>query len=157
MTPKLPCSLGKITASQGYGLTLLISPLKTTSSALSCSTFMASSSWHASASWASCSRAEEGAHISPSKGQQGAGEECKSAHLLQLCDSVLKLDTNCVLLFPPRERNALLRSCATGCWREQTSSCSLHSNPRGSKDGSTAEGRMCTGIYCHLFLVGHNC
>lgn len=35
-------------------LTLLMSPLKTTSSAFNCSTFMASSSWQASASWASC-------------------------------------------------------------------------------------------------------
>ena len=37
-------------------LTLLMSPLKTTSSAFSCSTFMASSSWQASASWASYSQ-----------------------------------------------------------------------------------------------------
>lgn len=39
-------------------LTLLISPLKTTSSAFNCSTFIASSSWQASASWASYSQAE---------------------------------------------------------------------------------------------------
>jgi len=157
MASEPSCSLGKITASQCHGLTLLISPLKTTSSALSCSTFMASSSWHASASWASCPRAEGGAHISPSKGQQGAGQGGRGAHLLQLCDSVLKLDTNRVLLFPSRERNALLRSRAIDCRREQTSSCSPHSNPKEGKDGSGAEDRTCPGIYCHLFPVGHNC
>lgn len=37
---------------------MLMSPLKTTSSAFNCSTFIASSSWQASASWASYSQAE---------------------------------------------------------------------------------------------------
>lgn len=52
-------------------LTLLMSPLKTTSSAFNCSTFMASSSWQASASWASCA----GDRSLASEAGPGAGEQ----------------------------------------------------------------------------------
>lgn len=100
---------------------MLISPLKTTSSALSCSTFMASSSWQASASWASCPGQREMCKSASARASWGAGEGGGSdAHLLQLSHPVLKLDTHRVLLFPSRETNVLVRShwpCLAGCRR----------------------------------------
>lgn len=60
------------TRGDAAALTLLMSPLKTTSSAFSCSTFRASSSWQASASWASYGREKPG--VSRTACGQRAGE-----------------------------------------------------------------------------------
>lgn len=94
------------------------------------------------------------------RGSWGAGERGGDAHLLQLSDSVLKLDTHCVLLFPSRERNVPVRSHLpriAGCWREPSGSCSPQSYPRGGEGGSRVGGRTCPGMHCHLFPGSHSC
>lgn len=91
-------------------LTLLMSPLKTTSSAFSCSTFMASSSWQASASWASCSQEDPRERTAGVRaggmgfGVGGWGARAEGGpHLLELVHALLQLQPHRVLLFPPAE------------------------------------------------------
>lgn len=141
---------------------MLISPLKTTSSALSCSTFMASSSWQASASWASCPGQRKTGKSASAWGGWGAGEGWgdSDAHLLQLSHSVLKLDTHCVLLFPSRETNALVRSHQprlAGCRRGGSGSCSPQSYPRGGDDGTGVGRRTCPGMHRPFFPEDGSC
>ena len=140
---------------------MLISPLKTTSSALSCSTFMASSSWQASASWASCPGQRETCKSASAWGSWGERERGDSdAHLLQLNHSVLKLDTHRVLLFPSRETNALVRSNRprlAGCQKGGSGSCAPQSHPRAGDDSTRAGRRTCPGMHRRSFPDDSSC
>lgn len=95
-------------------LTLLMSPLKTTSSAFSCSTFRASSSWQASASWASYGSGESRRepHCLRAAGRARWDEAGQGGpHLLELVHALLQLQPHHVLLFPPADSEGPAPGC----------------------------------------------